>query len=68
MKTYTVTAYNVYSMKPENCRKVITTDYDAITIYDALDQAERDANRWNKDAEGEHAVTMIVCNGYVRNI
>lgn len=68
MSTYKVTAYSVYSTKLENSHKVITTDYDAESITEALDFAMVDAARWNSEVVSDTMrITMLVCRGFVRN-
>lgn len=69
MKTYTVTAWNTYKIQngEETGVKVIRSNYETITVSDAMDQAEADAKRWNK-SEPALEVNSITCNGYIRTI
>lgn len=64
-----VTAYNVYSIKPENARVVCGTDHETADVRAALDEAEGMARAWNaKETRADMLVTMLTCRGFVRAI
>jgi hypothetical protein len=69
MTTFKVTAYNEYSINPDNCRMVIACEVTDETVTDALDQMEAYANGWNKEQMQENQIVKIItCNGYVRTV
>ncbi len=71
MKNYTVKIWNRYSFtKPENCKLVLTTNYDATDENHAIKQAIKDSHRWNKDYPNnkEQTANSVTCNGHYANI
>jgi hypothetical protein len=63
------TAWNIYSIKPENSRAVITAEYESNTVTETLNKMGKDAAKWNKGEKRENMkIHMISCEGYVRNV
>ena len=70
MKNYTVKIWNRYSFtKPENCKLVLTTNYDASDENHAIKQAVIDSHKFNIDQSNKgQIVNMVTCNGHYANI